>query len=93
MSKDPLKISGMHYGAQPKVFSNELDGGYHLSKNQKEKDANRTHYLRELGIQELRFTNREVLESIDNLVQKLQIILSGATPSGAGGERGQMKRS
>jgi len=141
MSKDPLKISGMHNGAHPKVFSNasklrdrmtegekklweylrlkpqgfkfrrqhplgnyildfychklrislELDGDYHLSQNQKEKDSNRTDYLRELGIREYRFTNREVFEKFDELVQKLQNILSEATPSGAGGERGSEK--
>lgn len=42
-------------------LSIELDGEYHLSKEQKAKDADRTSYLNELGITELRYTNHQIL--------------------------------
>ena len=38
----------------------EIDGGYHLTKEQQEKDINRSAVLKRLGIKILRFTNEEV---------------------------------
>jgi very-short-patch-repair endonuclease len=38
----------------------EIDGGYHLTKEQQEKDINRSAILERLGIKILRFTNEEV---------------------------------
>jgi len=121
MKSDPLKISGMHYGASAKLFENadklrksmtepekilweylrtkpegfkfrrqhpigiyildfychelrlsiEIDGGYHLSEEQKEKDSERTLYLNDLGIKEFRFKNDEVLNHRQRVVEKL----------------------
>lgn len=39
----------------------EIDGGYHLTEEQKLYDANRTAALIQLGIREIRFTNDDVL--------------------------------
>ncbi|MGQ1947086.1 endonuclease domain-containing protein [Geofilum sp. OHC36d9] len=38
----------------------EIDGGYHLTKEQQEKDINRSAVLKRLGIKILRFTNEDV---------------------------------
>jgi very-short-patch-repair endonuclease len=121
MSKDPLKISGMHNGASSKVFQNaaelrermtesesklweylkkkpmgfkfrrqhplagyvldfywhklrlsiELDGGYHLKKEQIQRDKERTNYLNEVGILEFRYTNSQVIEEFDAVIRHI----------------------
>ena len=130
MNKDPLDISGMHYGANSRVFKNaaklraamteseiklweflktkplgqkfrrqhpiagyviyfychklrlsiELDGEYHLSKQQKAKDANRTSYLNDLGITELRYTNKQILEEFEATMVNLLTTLRDGPP-------------
>jgi very-short-patch-repair endonuclease len=129
MNQDPLKISGMHDGANSKVFRNaaklreqmteseiklwtylktkpmgfkfrrqhplsgyvldfychklrfsiEIDGGYHLSHEQILKDKERTKYLNGVGLSELRFTNIQVMEEFDIVIQSINDKLSHAT--------------
>lgn len=43
----------------------EVDGSQHFSKDGKEWDLNRTAYLNSLGLQVLRFTNRQVQDEFD----------------------------
>ncbi len=50
----------------------EVDGGYHFEDKQKELDEIRTKHLRELGFDELRFTNEEIFSNIDNVIQTIQ---------------------
>ena len=126
MKKDPLKISGMHDGATPKIFRNagrlrtamtepekilweylklkplgfkfrrqhpikfyvldfychkkrmsvEIDGGYHTTSEQKEKDQLRTEYLNSVGIKEIRFKNQDVLKELELVIQKINAELS-----------------
>ncbi|MGM9695146.1 MAG: DUF559 domain-containing protein [Alloprevotella sp.] len=53
----------------------EVDGGYHNSSVQKEKDAFRSQFLYEHGYTEMRFSNEEVLLNIDNVISRIQHIL------------------
>ncbi len=53
-------------------LSIEVDGAYHLKKEQLEKDKERTSYLVNLGIEEIRFTNNNVLK---NLSETIEIII------------------
>lgn len=46
----------------------ELDGGIHENTDQKEYDEGRTAELENLGISVIRFTNEEILNSIDNVL-------------------------
>ena len=43
----------------------EIDGGYHLRKEQKEYDDFRDEDMKKLGISVIRFTNQEVLKNIE----------------------------
>lgn len=52
-------------------LSIEIDGGYHLSREQREKDKERTETINELGIKEIRFTNNEVLVDIETVLSKI----------------------
>ena len=73
-------------------ISIEVDGGYHLSSEQKERDEERTAHLESLGITEYRFTNKEVMSEFDKSIDSINEILRGATPSGERGERGENEK-
>ena len=68
-------------------LSIEIDGGYHLQKEQKEKDLERTDYLKTLGILELRFLNEQVLNDYETIKSIINAQLSVDIPSGIEGER------
>ena len=61
----------------------EIDGGYHLSHEQKEADQLRTSMLRDMGFVELRFTNNQVLHQPDEVLQTISKSLASlkASPS------------
>ena len=46
----------------------ELDGGYHSTKEQQEKDRIRQNWLEQKGYKVLRFTNEQVLFDTDNTI-------------------------
>ncbi len=47
----------------------EVDGGYHLANEQAEYDKNRTLDLARVGIQELRFTNQQVIYDLGKVLE------------------------
>jgi very-short-patch-repair endonuclease len=47
----------------------ELDGGQHYSETGQAKDRGRDNALREIGIKVLRFSDREVFENMDGVMQ------------------------
>jgi very-short-patch-repair endonuclease len=49
----------------------EVDGGQHFTQNGKETDLVRDSYLKGLGLKELRFSNSEVINKIDGVVEKI----------------------
>jgi len=59
----------------------EVDGGYHTTREQKEADEMRTQILNELGFKVIRFTNEEVIGTIDKVLQKIKAVLE-SLPSG-----------
>jgi len=52
-------------------LSIEIDGGYHLSKAQKAKDTERTKVINDLGIKEIRFSNKEINNDIEIVMLKV----------------------
>ena len=52
----------------------EIDGGYHNAIEQRQYDDGRTYELKELEIKVIRFTNREVLENIGFVLDKIGVI-------------------
>jgi len=61
-------------------LSIEVDGGYHLTKAQRESDNQRTEYLKSIGITELRFTNQEIENHFDKSVKIIDGILRKSSP-------------
>ena len=53
----------------------ELDGEIHLTPEQAQYDTGRTFTLTELGYRELRFTNEQVLHSLDEVLATITEIL------------------
>jgi len=49
----------------------ELDGDVHLANDNPEYDRGRTQTLEELGITVIRFSNNEVLKSIQSVLTKI----------------------
>ena len=50
----------------------EIDGKYHDSEEQKNKDLNRTELLAFQGLREIRFTNEEIITNIISVLKKLE---------------------
>ncbi|OGO07477.1 MAG: hypothetical protein A2Y92_04365 [Chloroflexi bacterium RBG_13_57_8] len=50
----------------------EVDGGIHLSRENRENDKNKNVYLKSLNLSVLRFTNDEVLINIEKVVNKIK---------------------
>jgi leucyl-tRNA synthetase len=50
----------------------EVDGGYHNKESQKANDLARDTYLNQLGYAVLRFTNEEILNHFDNVINKIK---------------------
>ena len=49
----------------------ELDGGQHYSEHGKIKDETRDDVLKKMGIRVLRFSDREVFENMDGVMERV----------------------
>ena len=49
----------------------EVDGGQHYSAEGKEKDRMRDNYMKRAGITVLRFSDREVLKNLEEVLEKI----------------------
>ncbi len=50
----------------------EIDGEIHLSKENKESDISRDITLNEFGIQIIRFTNDQVINNLDQIIDEIK---------------------
>jgi very-short-patch-repair endonuclease len=67
------------YAKIPKIAI-EIDGPIHLSREAIDKDMNRDHSLRELGITVIRFTNHEVINKIDAVINTISRVILNNLP-------------
>jgi len=49
----------------------ELDGGQHFTSEGQEYDRRRSQYLAQLGVQVIRFSNRELFEEVEGVLEAL----------------------
>jgi len=54
----------------------EVDGEVHDGSYQRERDEQRTLILKNLGIKEIRFTNQEVINQTDDVINRIEETLS-----------------
>lgn len=69
------------------MLSIEIDGYYHLKKKQIESDKERTKFLEECGIKELRFTNEDINNELVEILKQLKSELDSYSPLGVGVNR------
>lgn len=50
----------------------EIDGGYHLTEEQKDYDQNRTGFIEEQGLRVVRFTNAEVKDNLEEVLTRIR---------------------
>ena len=58
----------------------EVDGGIHKLNRQKEYDIKRTDEMNRFGITVIRFTNRQVMNQIDDVLNELAVFLAPVDP-------------
>ncbi|MFZ4727908.1 MAG: HsdR family type I site-specific deoxyribonuclease, partial [Pseudanabaena sp.] len=64
----------------------ELDGEIHNQPEQQQRDRQRSEYLKSLGLTVLRFTNQEISQNLETVLQNLLDLLS-PSPTGRGARR------
>lgn len=58
----------------------EVDGGYHESTEQKSEDEIRQHWLEKMGYKVLRFSNDDIFENIELVINKIKIYTQSKLP-------------
>ncbi|MCH7524781.1 MAG: endonuclease domain-containing protein [Bacteroidetes bacterium] len=71
----PIHIYILDFYCHKLKISIEIDGDYHLKMEQKEKDRERTNYLKSIDITEIRFTNKDILNNQQNVINKINALL------------------
>jgi very-short-patch-repair endonuclease len=68
----PIDIFIVDFYCHPIRLVIEVDGGYHLNSDQKEYDIGRSAELENWELKIRRFTNDEILQNLDNVVERIQ---------------------
>jgi very-short-patch-repair endonuclease len=68
----PLKRYIVDFYCKPLNLVIEVDGGYHEEEAQRIKDHERQEVLEEMGLNFLRFTDKEVRKNIDNVLKTIE---------------------
>ena len=68
----PLRRYIVDFYCKPLNLVIEVDGGYHEEEVQKIKDSERQRVLEEMGLNFLRFTEKEVRKNIDNVLRTIE---------------------
>ncbi len=73
-SQHPISQFIVDFYCHPLKLVIEIDGEIHDIKCNKEYDDNRTFELEKLGLTVIRFNNKDIIEGIDSVVQKIMEI-------------------
>ncbi|MFS4494644.1 endonuclease domain-containing protein [Maribacter sp. 2308TA10-17] len=75
----PINFFILDFYCHQKRLSIEIDGEYHASIEQQEKDQLKTEYLNSVGIKEIRFKNKKVLDDLEFVLAKIHKELNAAS--------------
>ena len=67
----PINYYILDFYCHKKRFSKEIDGVYHDTAEQQEKDQLRTEYLNSVGIKEVRFKNEKVINNLALVLEEI----------------------
>ena len=70
-AQHPIDMFIVDFYCHPLKIVIEVDGGIHLSEEQKKYDIGRTEELKKHGIKVIRFTNEKVLYHIDDVIKAI----------------------
>ena len=70
----PIDIFIADFYCHPLKIVIEVDGGIHKTIDQKEYDIGRTAELNDWGIEVFRFTNEEIENNINHVIEKIKLI-------------------
>jgi cyclase len=71
----PIKTYIADFYCHEKKLVIEIDGGYHLKRDQIEYDNLRSEEITKFGIKVIRFKNEEVLNSIGNVLEEIKSVI------------------
>jgi very-short-patch-repair endonuclease len=74
--QQPIKDFIVDFFCYDAMLVIEVDGDVHSDEHQYERDEQRTIILKNLGINELRFTNQQVINQTDEVISKIESTLS-----------------
>ncbi len=69
----PVHVYVLDFYCHELKLSIEVDGKYHESSTQMLQDNERTKALENIGIKELRFSNQEVLNNMEDVLSKIKV--------------------
>jgi very-short-patch-repair endonuclease len=72
----PIDIYIADFYCHKRLLVIELDGEIHYNKENREKDLARTIELEVFGINVIRFSNKEVLTELSNVIERIEKFLS-----------------
>jgi very-short-patch-repair endonuclease len=76
----PVDIFVVDFYCHELKLAIEIDGSIHLEKEVSEYDAGRTHEIEKFGIKILRFTNDDVLNDINEVINKILDVITSLAP-------------
>ncbi len=76
----PVDIFILDFYCHALKLAIEVDGGIHLKRDVKEYDDGRTHDIEKFGIKILRFTNEQILNSMDEVQMTILNLINDLTP-------------
>ena len=62
----------LDFFCRAKSISIELDGAYHFTPEQQQYDAIRTEFIKNAGVLELRFTNSEIENNLEDVLRQIK---------------------
>lgn len=68
----PVHTYILDFYCHEKRLSIEIDGSYHTENDQIERDMERTRYLNEIGIKEIRFSNDQVFNHLEKVQSEIK---------------------
>jgi very-short-patch-repair endonuclease len=76
----PVDIFVVDFYCHELKLAIEIDGNIHLEKEVSEYDEGRTHDIEKFGIKILRFTNDQVFNDTDGVINKILEVISSLAP-------------
>ena len=79
-SQHPINIFVVDFYCHKYRLAIEVDGEIHQNEDVLEYDDGRTHDIEKLGIKIIRFTNKEVIDNIESVIDRILLEINSLSP-------------